>query len=81
MKMSYLLFLLVLTIVTSCGGKNSTSEGSASNTDATTVDIQSPSSRCNVKFNKADHVAEIAIKSNRARVECGLTEAEVLKLL
>ena len=73
MKMNKGLFLVVLVLAASCGGKNGSPEVGGSHSDAATI--------CDVKFNKEDSAREIAIKSNRARVKCGLSETEVLQLI
>jgi hypothetical protein len=73
-KIVYLLTILVLGV--SCGSEGgSKDEATAAGTDTVKVPT------CGVSFSTSDSLATIAIKANKARVECKLTEEEVIKLL
>ena len=60
----------------SCG-KN----GSSSNGQTTDTSVSPPISATCVAFSKNDSLKDIATKANMARVECGLNEEEIIKLI
>lgn len=74
-----ILALLLLSILASCGGGGSGGSGSSSGAPATTPGPSASS--CHVKIFKTDSLQTIAVKANRARVECGLDEEQVMDLI
>lgn len=74
-----LIMASMLLLIASCGSK-----GGAGNNNSQT---ESPGTRpieevnCAVKFLKGDSLTKTALKSNQARIECALTEEQVLSLV
>ena len=60
----------------SCGKNGSSSSG-----QTTDRSVNPPIGATCVLFSKNDSLKDIATKANRARVECGLNEEEIIKLI
>ena len=76
--MKILLCLGVLFIVSSCGSKNGEN---SQRPNLETIDKESALSDCHVKFTSEDLPSVTAKKANQARVECGLNEEQIVKLV
>jgi hypothetical protein len=75
--------VMVLLLATSCGSKGNDNENGKPGGDTTsTLKPNTLNAKdCNISFLKTDSPTEIAIKGNRARLECKLTEDEMVALI
>ena len=76
--MKTLLCLGILFLVSSCGNKSGENSQSP---NLETIDKESALSDCHVKFTSEDFPSVAAKKANQARVECGLNEEQIVKLV
>jgi hypothetical protein len=78
---------MVLILAASCGGKstgNTNDNGNVTGNGNGTTTIKTKTANaknCNIVFQKSDSPEVTAVKANQARVECKLTEEEVLSLM
>jgi hypothetical protein len=70
---TFLVILFILGLTLSSCGKGAGAGGSSSSTTTT-----SPESRNCFNLNGKNTLKEIALESNRARVECGLSEEDII---
>lgn len=78
MKMQTIFFLSMLLLAVACNGGGG--GGSPASGEAQPQPSQ-PVKSCDVVFKKTDTVAEAAVKGDKARNECGLSEEEVDRLI
>jgi hypothetical protein len=80
MKTHRLLILSsLLLLAVACNGGSGGSGGGASN--GTQPQPSQPVKSCDVVFKKSDTMAESAVKGDKARNECGLSEEEIERLI
>lgn len=72
-----LLILSTLLLAVACNGGGG--GGGASN--GTQAQPSQPVKSCDVVFKKSDTMAESAVKGDKARNECGLSEEEIERLI
>jgi hypothetical protein len=68
------LFLFVLVFLSACGNNQSPVSVEKQQTPVTAPE-------CHISFDRSDTLEIIAQKSNRMRIECKLSEEEVVKLV
>lgn len=76
MKTHRLLILSSLLLAVACNGGDG---GGATN--STQSQPSQPIKSCDVVFKKSDTMAESAVKGDKARNECGLSEEEIERLI
>lgn len=76
MNMNTFFMISFLFLAVACNGSGG-GEGSTS----TTPQPSQPIKTCDVVFKKSDTMAEAAVKGDKARNECGLSEEEIERLI
>lgn len=75
MKTHRLLILSILLIAAACN------EGGGGASNGAQPQPSQPIKSCDVDFKKSDSMAESAVKGDKARNECGLSEDEIERLI
>jgi hypothetical protein len=77
------IFTLILLLLVGCGTKNDkTINNSTGQTGTSKTEFKTnKAENCKITFLKSDTLETIAIKANQARVECKLSEEEVITLI